>query len=65
MDALLQQIQASLYWPRTAVIITYDEHGGCWDRVPPPVVDEWGPGARVPTLVISPYAKRGVVDHTN
>jgi phospholipase C len=64
VDALLQQIQASPYWPRTAVIITYDEHGGYWDHVPPPVVDEWGPGLRVPTLVISPFAKRGVVDHT-
>jgi phospholipase C len=64
VDALLQQIQASPYWPRAAVIVTYDEHGGYWDHVPPPVVDEWGPGLRVPTLVISPHAKRGFVDHT-
>ncbi|HEY7060641.1 MAG TPA: alkaline phosphatase family protein [Chloroflexota bacterium] len=64
VDALLQQIQASPYWPRMAVIVTYDEHGGYWDHVPPPVVDEWGPGLRVPTLVISPFARRGHVDHT-
>ncbi|HEY7066736.1 MAG TPA: alkaline phosphatase family protein [Chloroflexota bacterium] len=64
VDAVLQQIQASPYWPHTVVILTYDEHGGYWDHVPPPVVDEWGPGLRVPTLIISPYARRGFVDHT-
>ena len=32
--------------------------------MPPPVVDRWGPGARVPTIVISPFAKKGFVDHT-
>jgi len=32
--------------------------------VPPPVIDEWGPGMRVPTVIISPFAKKGVVDHT-
>jgi phospholipase C len=63
VDALLQQIQASPYWPRTLVVITYDEHGGYWDHVPPPLVDEWGPGLRVPTLIISPFARRGFVDH--
>jgi phospholipase C len=61
---LLRQIQASPYWPRVAVIVTYDENGGFWDHVPPPVVDEWGPGARVPTLIVSPWARRGFVDHT-
>ena len=50
-------------WPTTAIIITYDEHGGFWDHVAPPVVDRWGPGIRVPTLVISPFAKRHFVDH--
>src|SRR5262249_22995766 len=51
-------------WKDTAVIITYDEHGGFWDHVPPPKVDKWGPGSRVPAIIISPYAKRGFVDHT-
>lgn len=50
-------------WPTTAIVITYDEHGGFWDHVPPPVVDRWGPGIRVPALVISPFAKRHFVDH--
>jgi phospholipase C len=50
-------------WPTTAIVITYDEHGGFWDHVPPPIVDRWGPGIRVPALVISPFAKRHFVDH--
>jgi acid phosphatase len=47
------------------IIITYDEHGGFWDHVVPPVIDKkWGPGTRVPALIISPFAKQGYVDHT-
>lgn len=57
------QAQPAL-WAHTAIIVTYDEHGGRWDHVAPPVRDLWGPGLRVPTLVISPLAKRGFVDHT-
>jgi phospholipase C len=61
---LVSAIQASPYWPTTAIIITYDENGGAWDHVAPPVVDRWGPGTRVPTVVVSPWARRGHVDHT-
>lgn len=50
-------------WAHTAIIITYDEHGGRWDHVAPPTRDIWGPGSRVPTLIISPFAKRHEVDH--
>ncbi|HEY0299626.1 MAG TPA: alkaline phosphatase family protein [Arachidicoccus sp.] len=46
------------------VIVTYDEHGGFWDHVPPPVIDKWGPGTRVPAIIISPFAKKDHVDHT-
>lgn len=47
------------------IIVTYDEHGGFWDHVNPPVIDKkWGPGLRVPAIIISPFAKSGVVDHT-
>ncbi len=47
------------------VIITYDENGGFWDHVAPPEIDpKWGPGTRVPGIIISPFAKRGFVDHT-
>jgi phospholipase C len=61
---LVGAIQASPYWPTTAIIITYDENGGAWDHVAPPVVDRWGPGARVPAVIVSPWARRGFVDHT-
>lgn len=62
--ALVQALQNSPYWGNTAIVITYDEHGGRWDHVTPPKVDQWGVGERVPTIDISPFAKRGVVDHT-
>ena len=48
-----------------AVIVTYDENGGFWDHVAPPKRDRWGPGVRVPTIVASPFAKTGFVDHTS
>jgi phospholipase C len=61
---LVRAVIASPYWKDTTIIITYDENGGRWDHVPPPVVDRWGPGTRVPTIVISPLARRRYVDHT-
>jgi phospholipase C len=54
----------SPYWKNTAVIITYDENGGRWDHVTPPKIDQWGPGTRIPAIVMSPYAKPHNVDHT-
>ncbi|KIL98063.1 Acid phosphatase [Paramagnetospirillum magnetotacticum MS-1] len=61
---LVDAIRASALWKDTAIIITYDENGGFWDHVAPPKGDRWGPGTRIPALIISPYAKRGFVDHT-
>ena len=46
------------------VVVTYDENGGFWDHVAPPKADRWGPGSRIPTLIVSPFAKKGFVDHT-
>ncbi len=46
------------------IIVTYDENGGFWDHVAPPVIDKWGPGTRVPAIIVSPFAKKGFVDHT-
>ena len=54
------------------VIVTYDEFGGSWDHVPPPgqgndngPSDVWGPGTRVPALVIAPHLRNSfVVDST-
>jgi phospholipase C len=50
-------------WRSTAIFLTWDDWGGFYDNVPPPVVDHYGYGLRVPGLVISPYALHGVVDH--
>jgi phospholipase C len=61
---LINSIMASPAGKNTAIVVTYDENGGFWDHVPPPFVDSWGPGTRVPTIVISPFAKKGFVDHT-
>ena len=61
---ILQKLEKSPQWARMAVIITYDENGGFWDHVAPPTRDRWGPGTRVPAIIVSPFAKRGFVDHT-
>jgi len=61
---LVDQIMRSQYWRSTAVFITWDDYGGWYDHVPPPQVDKYGYGFRVPCLVISPYAKRGFIDPT-
>jgi phospholipase C len=61
---IIAAIEKSPSWPGTVIIVTYDENGGLWDHVAPPKVDRWGPGTRVPTIIISPFAKRGFVDHT-
>jgi phospholipase C len=61
---IIRKVQKSKLWKDTAIIVTYDENGGQWDHVAPPAVEKWGPGTRVPTLVISPFAKHGYVDHT-
>jgi phospholipase C len=50
-------------WDDTAIFLTWDDYGGFYDHVPPPQVDDFGFGIRVPLLVISPYAKQGYVSH--
>jgi phospholipase C len=57
IDALIQ----SPLWSSSALFMTYDEGGGYFDHVPPPQVDAYGMGMRVPTFVVSPWAKRGYV----
>lgn len=61
---LVHHLEKSPQWAHMLVIVTYDENGGSWDHVAPPRGDRWGPGTRVPAIIISPYAKRGYVDHT-
>jgi acid phosphatase len=61
---LVATLRASPQWNHMVIVITYDEFGGAWDHVAPPPGDLLGPGARIPALIISPYAKHGTVDHT-
>lgn len=65
--SLIQAVMSSTAWQHTVLILTYDENGGFFDHVSPPVpakdgarADIWGPGSRVPAIVISPFAKGGV-----
>ena len=60
----MNAIGASQYWDRCVIFITWDDFGGFYDHVPPPQVDSMGLGFRVPCLIVSPYAKKGYVDHT-
>ena len=61
---IVHAVQNSRIWNDTAIIVTYDENGGRWDHIAPPVrADGWGTGVRVPTLVISPFARQGFIDH--
>jgi acid phosphatase len=59
---LVVKLQASPQWRHMLVVIAYDENGGSWDHAAPPVADQWGPGNRIPAIIISPYAKKGYVD---
>jgi phospholipase C len=61
--SLVNALMSSNYWGSSAVFVTWDDWGGFYDHVRPPVVDAMGLGPRVPLLVISPYVKPGYVSH--
>ncbi len=60
---LINKVMEGPDWPSTAIFLSWDDWGGFYDNVVPPVVDQNGYGFRVPGLVISPYAKKGYIDH--
>jgi len=60
---IIHHLEKSPQWKHMLVVITYDENGGFWDHVAPPKADRFGPGTRIPTIIVSPFAKRGFVDH--
>jgi len=64
IDRVIKVLRNSPQWPNMVIVITVDENGGWWDHVAPPQGDRWGPGSRVPALVVSPFARKGTVDHT-
>jgi phospholipase C len=61
--SLINAVMNGPDWNSTAIFLAWDDWGGFYDHVVPPVVDQNGYGLRVPGLVISPYAKRGYIDH--
>jgi phospholipase C len=62
--SIIDEIQNSFIWDDAVIIVTYAGNGGLWDHVAPPRIDRWGPGTRVPAMIISPFARRHFVDHT-
>jgi phospholipase C len=63
VTGLIDQIMLSPDWDSTAIFLAWDDWGGFYDNLAPPQVDEQGYGLRVPALLISPYARKGYVDH--
>ena len=60
---LINTIMRGPDWNSTAIFLTWDDWGGFYDHIVPPQVDSNGYGLRVPSLVISPYARQGDIDH--
>jgi len=63
VTAVMNAAMKSPDWNSTAIFLQWDDWGGFYDNVVPPTVDQNGYGLRVPALVISPYAKKGYIDH--
>ena len=63
--SVVNELMRSPDWKQHRVRATYDSWGGWYDHVRPPMVDRYGYGFRVPTLLVSPYAKRGAIDHAD
>ncbi|MFN8571274.1 MAG: acid phosphatase [Gemmatimonadaceae bacterium] len=61
---VIAKLRASPQWKNMVIVVTYDEFGGAYDHVAPPKGDLLGPGTRIPAIVISPFARKGTVDHT-
>ncbi len=61
---VINALQAGPQWKNMLIVVTFDENGGWWDHVPSPKGDRWGPGTRIPAMIVSPFARKGHVDHT-
>ena len=61
---VIAKLQASPQWKNMLVVVTYDENGGFYDHATVPKGDRWGPGTRIPALIVSPFSRKGYVDKT-
>ena len=61
--SVINAIESSPEWDHTAILLSWDDWGGLYDHMVPPVVDSLGYGLRVPGIVISPYARKGYIDN--
>ncbi|HMB21795.1 MAG TPA: alkaline phosphatase family protein, partial [Anaerolineales bacterium] len=64
VKSLIQALMRSEAWDSSAFLLVYDDWGGWYDHVPPPQIDDFGYGMRVPALMVGPYVRRGYVDST-
>jgi len=62
--SVIAKLKASPQWKNMVVVVTYDENGGFYDHAKVPKADRWGPGTRVPALIVSDFARKGYVDKT-
>jgi phospholipase C len=63
VTSVINAVMRSSKWQDSAILLAWDDWGGMYDHVRPPIVDRNGYGIRVPAMVISPYAKQGFIDH--
>ncbi|WPB57096.1 acid phosphatase [Xylophilus sp. GOD-11R] len=62
--SVIEKLKQSPQWKNMVVVVTYDENGGFYDHAKVPKADRWGPGTRIPAIIVSPYARKGYVDKT-
>ena len=65
VQSLVNALMQSSAWKDTVLLLTYDSSGGWYDNVAPPVMGGQAQGIRVPMLMVSPFARAGVVDHSD
>jgi phospholipase C len=65
VSSVVNAVGKSPDWKSSAIVVLWDDWGGWYDNVPPPQLDYRGLGVRVPCIIISPYARKGYVSHTN
>ncbi|MBV9378328.1 MAG: phosphoesterase, partial [Alphaproteobacteria bacterium] len=62
---LIDKVQSNqALWAKTAILVTVDEGGGYWDSGYIQIIDAFGDGTRIPLIAVSPFARKGLIDHT-